>query len=55
MMDDFYEYEDSIFYQGWIDVKYYTDRDKAVISILDDTRIEPGMTVKEVEDLLHAD
>ncbi len=52
MMNDSYEYKDSIFYQDWTDTGSYTDMDRAVIRILYDSRIELGMTMDEVDDVI---
>jgi len=53
LMNDSYRYEDSIFYQNWTDVRQYSEMDRAVISILYDSRIAAGMTVKQVKDVLY--
>ncbi len=52
MMNDSYKYEDSIFYQEWTDTGSYADMDRAVIRILYDSRIAPGMTMDEVSDII---
>jgi len=52
MMNDSYEYKDSIFYQEWTDTGSYTEIDRAVIRILYDPRIEPGMTMDEVDGVI---
>jgi len=52
MMNDSYEYKDSIFYQDWTDKGSYAGMDRAVIRILYDPRIEPGMTMDEVDDVI---
>lgn len=53
MMNDSGRFEESIFYQGWTDVQDYAEIDRAVISILYDPRIRPGMDRQEVEDILY--
>ena len=52
MMNDSYEYKDSIFYQEWTDAGSYADIDTAVIRILYDPRIEPGMTMDEIGEVI---
>lgn len=52
MMNDSYEYKDSIFYQDWTDTGSYSDMDRAVIRILYDPRIKLGMTMDEVDDVI---
>jgi len=49
MMNDSYEYRDSIFYQDWTDTGSYSDMDRAVIRILYDPRIELEMTMDEIK------
>jgi hypothetical protein len=53
IMNDSYEYADSIFYQEWTDAQGLSEIDKAVVSILYDPRIESGMTMEEVSDILY--
>lgn len=48
MINDSYEYKDSIFYQDWTDTGSYAEMDREVIRILFDSRIEPGMTMDKV-------
>ena len=48
LMNDSNNYEDSIFYQEWTDVEDYSDIDKAVIRLIYDKRIKPGMTKAQV-------
>ena len=55
IMNDSYEYEDSIFYQEWTDTESYAEIDRAVISILYDPRIEPGMDMEQVEEVIYTD
>ena len=52
MMNDSYEYKDSIFYQDWTDTVSYSDIDRVVIRILYDPRIKLGMTMDEVDDVI---
>jgi hypothetical protein len=53
IMNDSYEYADSIFYQEWTDVQGLSDIDKAVVEILYDPRLESGMDMEEVVDILY--
>lgn len=48
IMKDSYRYEDSIFYQGWTDTSSYLPIDRAVIRLLYDSRLVPGMTQEQV-------
>jgi hypothetical protein len=41
---DSYDYKDSIFFQGWTTVQQYTDLDEAIIRLLYDDGVAPGMT-----------
>ncbi len=51
LMQDSYQYSDSIFYQPWTDTNYYTEIDKAVIKMLYQPEIRPGMTKSQVLDV----
>jgi len=53
IMNDSYQYKDSIFYQEWTDTGSYAEIDRAVISMLYDPGVEPVMTMEEVEDVLY--
>lgn len=44
LMQDSFRYADSLFYQPWTDVTQYSAIDRAVIKMLYDPRILPGMT-----------
>lgn len=48
LMEDSYQYSDSIFYQGWTDTNHYAEIDKAVIEMLYRPEIHPGMTQSQV-------
>lgn len=54
LMNDSNKYEDSIFYQEWTNIDNYSDADKAVIALLYNKKILPGMTkvavLKIIED-----
>ena len=52
LMRDSYRYPDSIFYQGWTDVTHYSDIDRAIIQLLYQDGIRPGMTRDEVAQFL---
>lgn len=53
IMNDSYEYADSIFYQEWTDVQGLSEIDKAVVEILYDTRLRSGMSMEEVTKILY--
>lgn len=46
--------EASIFYQGWTTISRYSEQDKAIIRMLYDSRIKPGMTPARVHSILGA-
>jgi len=48
LMNDSNKYEDSIFYQEWTGLDNYSDIDKAVIALLYNKKILPGMTKEDV-------
>ena len=48
IMNDSYQYEDSIFYQGCTDIIEYAPIDQAVISLLYDSRVKPGMSQDQI-------
>jgi hypothetical protein len=48
---DSWEYPDSTFYQGGNKALDFTELDKAVIRLLYDPRIEPGMTIEDLDRL----
>lgn len=48
LMRDSWRYQDSIFYEGWTDTTEYTQLDRAVISLLYEPEILPGMSEAEV-------
>lgn len=52
MAQDSYRYPESIFYQGWTETVNYTELDKAVIRMLYQPAIRPGMTQESVIELL---
>jgi len=52
IMNDSYEYRDSIFYQEWTDTESFAEIDRAVISILYDSRVELEMTIDEVKEVI---
>ncbi len=52
LMNDSYWYENSIFYQEWTDTIDYAPIDRAIISLLYDSRLKPGMTKEQVIDVL---
>jgi len=52
LMNDTYRYEDSIFYQEWTSTTDYSQIDKAVIRLLYDPRLKPGMTQDQVLDVI---
>jgi len=53
IMNDSYEYAESIFYQEWTDVQGLSEIDKAVVKILYDPRIKSGMSMEEVTEILY--
>ena len=48
-MKDSYRYEDSIFFQGWTDTTNYAPVDRAIISLLYDSRVQSNMTQDQVK------
>ena len=48
---DSWTYPESIFHEGESKTTEFTELGKAVIRLLYDPRIEPGMTVEEIEKL----
>ena len=52
LMRDSYRYPDSMFYQGWTEVTRYSDIDRAIIQLLYQDGIRPGMTRDEVVQFL---
>ncbi len=54
LMRDSNRYSDSIFYQGWTSTTEYTPIDRAVVSLLYEPQLLPGMTPKEVRSALAA-
>ena len=52
LMKDSWTYKESIFYQGWTDTTAYAEIDKVSIEILYRSEILPGMTRREVEEVL---
>lgn len=48
LMNDSWRDPASTFYQGWTATQTYTDRDRAIIRLLYDPRIQPGMNRREV-------
>jgi len=49
LLQDSLRYADSIFYQGWTSTTAYSSRDEAVIRMLYDPAIEPGMDGRQAE------
>ncbi|HYG58906.1 MAG TPA: DUF2927 domain-containing protein [Symbiobacteriaceae bacterium] len=54
MFRDSWDYEDSIFYQGWTTTGTYAPIDETVVRLLYDPRLKPGMTREQVLALLDA-
>ncbi|MCJ7472472.1 MAG: DUF2927 domain-containing protein [Actinobacteria bacterium] len=52
IMKDSNRYEDSIFFQGWTNTINYTPGDRAIISLLYDSRLKPNMTQDQVKIVL---
>ncbi len=52
LMKDSWTYRESIFYQGWTDTTAYAEIDEISIEILYRSEILPGMTKREVEEVL---
>ncbi|MCH8028365.1 MAG: DUF2927 domain-containing protein [Candidatus Dadabacteria bacterium] len=52
LMNDSWRYMDSVFYQGWMEVTEYSQHDRAVIEILYNKLITPGMTRERVIEIL---
>jgi Protein of unknown function (DUF2927) len=53
LMQDSNRYADSMFYQPWTDVTQYSDLDRALIKMLYDPKIHPGMTQAQVIGVLN--
>ena len=51
-MNDSWTYEESIFYQGWSGTTEYAQIDKVLIEMLYREEISPGMTGRQVEEIL---
>ena len=51
LLNDSWEYENSIFYQGYSKTDQYSDIDKLVIQILYLSSIEPGMNITDIFNL----
>lgn len=47
LMRDSFQYEDSIFYQGWTETQEYSELDELLIEMLYLPEVEPQMTVEE--------
>jgi uncharacterized protein YgiM (DUF1202 family) len=54
LMRDSDRYSDSIFYQRWTDVTEYSELDKAVIRMLYQPQVRPGMTRSQVVQALNS-
>lgn len=54
LMQDSYRHSDSIFFQGWTDTNAYSDLDRALIQMLYQTNIQPGMTRSQVQTVLRS-
>ncbi len=52
LMNDSYDYEESMFYQGWTTTTSYTEIDKELIKILYSPKIKSYMTTEEVKKIL---
>lgn len=52
LMNDSTRYEESIFFEGWTETNSYAEIDKSVIEMLYREDIQPGMTAKEVVEVL---
>ncbi len=52
LMNDSWTYEESIFYQGWSGTTEYAEIDKVIIDMLYREEISPGMTGRQVEEIL---
>jgi hypothetical protein len=53
LMNDSDKYRDSIFYQEWTDVTEFSVIDKAVIKLLYQNKIEPGLSKEQVLEVLN--
>lgn len=54
IMKDSNRYSDSIFFQDWTDTTQYSPIDRAVISLLYDSRLKPGMNKDKLKEILAA-
>jgi hypothetical protein len=52
LMNDSDRYEESIFFEGWTETSSYSKLDKSVIEMLYREDVDPGMTAKEVIEVL---
>lgn len=52
LMNDSWTYEESIFYQGWSGTTEYAEIDKVIVDMLYRPEISPGMTGRQVEEIL---
>jgi hypothetical protein len=52
LMNDSWQYPESILYQGWTDVILYAPIDRAIIGLLYDSRLRPNMTKDQVKNVL---
>ena len=52
LMQDSWNYPESVFYQGWTDVNEYSDLDRRLIQMLYNPRLKAGMDDKAVQDVL---
>ncbi len=53
LMNDSNKYKDSIFFQGWTDITVFSEIDRAVIKLLCQNKIEPGLSKKQVLEVLN--
>jgi hypothetical protein len=53
LMNDSNKYKDSIFFQGWTDITAFSEIDRAVIKLLYQNKIEPGLSKKQVLEVLN--
>lgn len=53
LMNDSNKYKDSIFYQEWTDITAFSEIDRAVIKLLYQNKIKPGLSKKQVLEVLN--
>jgi hypothetical protein len=47
LLNDSWDREDSIFYQGWTDITRYAPIDRSVIAMLYRPELTPGMSIEQ--------